>query len=278
MDIKEMADIKINIVFPIIFILFLFGCIITPIFEWVSFNIYHKPMYAIFGKMFYFPFWFFIFNQYIVSAFIFTALFLCALFFNLKKNVFTLAPLFVVIIVAFLFTLLIYYNDIKDIINDNYIVENVSVYEMEKSHRRGGGRRRITPKYNFKTNTKFEGGAYEKYLEIDIFGYRTITEFRNNLKRQFIIQHNLDKDSMDMIQYYFDIYINSNDLLKEWLTYNEIKIYYTQTNGIIFKYELIENRELELYENETTENEMKNIIKDLPLSEEEINELLKNIE
>jgi hypothetical protein len=145
------------------------------------------------------------------------------------------------------FSLLIYYEDIKNVLNDNYIVEKVSIYELKKTYRTKA-RGQLTPKYILTSYGKQQKDTL--FFKLDIISYSTILEHKNQLRQEFIFE-NPDENIVDMSQYRFDTYIDSYRGYKfdKWQKMNEITVYYLPESKLIFRYKFNnqENKK-EIYE------------------------------
>jgi hypothetical protein len=233
---KNTNQVNKSKVFAILFfVLFLVSTMIPPINEFFSFY-WHKLAYVFFGSSFYFPFWFFAINQIILPPFL-IGLF-AVLILNPKRFPKTIVYL-ICLLAVFLIGIIKYHKDFKNMLNDNYIVKKVSVYDVEK--RRGkGSRGLIMPRYRL---AAYGSRAEDTFFgEIDIIGYRKILEHKKKLRQEFMLENPYDpyQDVTDMTEYEFDNYIESSRGYRfgEWQDKMELTIYYLPDSEFIFKYEI----------------------------------------
>ena len=236
---EKKNQVSINMFWPVLFIIFILCLFITPISEMVSFN-YHRLAYIISGDSFYFPFWFYLFNEWIIIPLIF-AFILLNIFFNINSHIGRIAKaitLVFIVLVLSLFGVLINYQDIRDVLNNNYITEKVSVYELEKTKRRGASKKNIMPHYRLTSYGTTRAGTL--FCKLDIIGFRKITGHKNRIRQQFISE-NPNENVEGMSPYEFDTYIDSYRGYKfgKWQELNDITIFYLPDSRFIFRYESV---------------------------------------
>ena len=213
--------------------------------DWVTYHWYYKPLYAIFGKFFYFPFWLYEFNQ---LGWAFAILFMVLLCLIFKIKMVRVRHLIIGLFLAVMFApplmaLLFDYQDFKYIMNNKYVVKDVFAY-APFTHWVGGYRGGFTEYcLNIDNNANYYNYAFDGGCgQLDIIGYRALCGYQNTLRQQFVAHNNIDYikyDITEMDNLTFEDCLGTNDR-NDWEKFQQahkIRIYYLPQSKFIFKYE-----------------------------------------
>jgi hypothetical protein len=218
--------------------------IVAPLHEFVSFSLYYKPMYGIFGGNFYFPFYLYVLND-IIPVVVFT-LFIILTIAGANKLPAAIPAiiLFIVFVITCGIVYAVYREDFDDIGGGNYSTETASLKDLEKGRSRGGGKRSVAHVYY---RLKNYDARDIRIFKLDVMSYRNMQNTRDDLRGEFVRQNGLDEKYTDMPYDEFCRFLESlprEDRLeafdaswRDCLRKNKIRVYYLPHSGFVLKYE-----------------------------------------